>query len=513
MSHCRPGLAALAGLLLVAAWASASSAHPPTEAAQHRVIIDSTNYQSEQQLLAKTQVMVVAKVESVTTDRSASQPASLVALKVHDLIRGHTGKKLVVAQPRAAPIQAGQVVQLPLRRGQTYLLLLARVPGVEDFFLVGGTAGEFAYNSSTHRFTKLDTSAQWEDSDFPLSLAKAGAVAMPESTQPSWLNPGGAVGPQAVSWSSMANYLGMSLTDVSCPSTNLCLFAGEDSAPNPGVVVPAVAVSIGPFIPQANVVGTTTTFAPSSNSTAWSFVACAGAALCVLSSADGVYVTTDPTAAHWTLEVPPSPGYDFGQVSCPTVSFCAVATGAGVLVSESPSSGSLAWKYIRIGTVGQAISCPSPQLCVAGGYGNVTVGGWIETSGNPLVPASWHGGPTPHPSFAQHSGQYGVTGISCPTTAFCVAAVVAGEPLVSTNPAGGVGTWSEATNGSMGNPGFAACTTAGECSVSGVGSFAAKSEAAGPGITGYPLPGVSCVSTAFCVAVTGEQLAVAARTG
>lgn len=513
MTHRTQGLAVLAGFLLAAAWTSASSAHPASDGAQHRVIIDSTNYQSVQQLLANTQVMVVAKVESVTTDRSASQRASLVTLKVHDVVRGHVGRKLVVAQPRAARPQAGQVVQLPLRRGRTYLLLLARAPGAGVFFLVGGNAGEFAYNSTTQRFTKLDTTAPWENSDFPLSLAKAGAAAMPESTQPSWLSPGSPAGPQAVSWSDMANDLGMSLTDVACPSKNLCVFAGEVTPPTPAVVVPAVAASTGPFTPQANVVGTTTSFPPSSNSTSWSFVACAGAALCVLSSPDGVYVTTDPTAAHWALNVAPSAGYYFGQVSCPAVSFCAVATGSGVLVSESPSSGSSAWKYIHIGTVGQAISCPSPQLCVAGGYGNATVGGWIETSSSPLDPASWRGGPTPHPSFAQHSGQYGVTGISCPSAAFCVAAIAAGEPLVSTDPAGGVGTWTEPSGGSTDNPGFAACSAAGQCSVSGVGSFAARSGAPGPGITGYPLPGVSCISTAFCVTVADERLAVGAGAG
>ena len=60
----------------------------------------------------------------------------------------------------------------------------------------------------------------------------------------------------------------------------------------------------------------------------------------------------------------------------------------------------------------------------------------------------------------------------------------------------------------MDNPGFAACTTAGRCSVSGVGSFAAQGEAPGPGIAGYPLPGVSCVSITFCVTVTDEELAV-----
>jgi hypothetical protein len=231
----------------------------------------------------------------------------------------------------------------------------------------------------------------------------------------------------------------------------------------------------------------------------------------VLSSVDGVYVTTDPTAAHWTLAVAPSAAYGFGQVSCPTVSLCAVAVGSGVIVSASPAGGSSAWSYIRIGPLGQAISCPSPELCVAGGSGNETVGGWIETSTDPLIPASWHGGPTPHPLFAQHSGQYGVTGISCPTTAFCIAAVEGGEPLVSTDPAGGVGTWTEATSGAAygtANPGVAACTTVGQCSVTGVGSFGTSSGAPGPGIVGYPLPGVSCVSSSFCVTVTDNQLAV-----
>jgi len=516
MTHRRQGLAILAGFLLVAVWASASSAESAglaSKAAQHKVTVDSTDYQSVQQLLANTQAMVVAKVQSVTPDRSASQPAFLVTLKVSHLIRGHVEKRFLVVQPRAARTEVGQAVQVPLRSGQTYLLLLARSPGAGAYFLVGGSAGAFSYNSTTKRFTKLATSAPWENSDFPLSLAEAGAGALPESTQPSWLSPGGSAGPQAVSWSSMANDLGMNPTDVSCPSENLCLFAGDVTPPNPGVVVPAVAASSGPFTPQANVVGTTTTFPPSSASTSWSFVACASTSLCVVSSPDGVSVTTDPTTAHWALEVAPTAGYYFGQVSCPTVSFCAVAAGSGVLVSESPSSGPSAWKYIGIGTVGGSISCPSPQLCVAGGYGNATVGGWIETSSNPLVPGSWHGGPTPHPSFAQHSGQYGVSGISCPSTAFCVAAVAAGEPLISTDPAGGVRTWTEAANGAMGDPGFAACTTAGQCAVSGVGSFATSGGAPGPGITGYPLPGVSCVSTAFCVTVTGEQLAVAAGAG
>ena len=511
MTHRRRALAALAGFLLVASWAAASSAHPVGHVTQHRVIIDSTNYQSVQQLLANTQVMVVGAVESVAVDRLASRPASLVMVKIHHVLRGSPGKRLVVVQTRAARAQAGEVTQVPLRKGRTYLLLLDRDQAAGTYFLVGGSAGEFAYNSTTQRFTKLDTSAQWENSDFPLSLAEAGATAMPEKSQPSWLTPGGSAGPEAVSWTTMANDLGMSPTDVACPSENLCIFAGAVAPSSPGVVVPAVAASTGPFTAHANVVGTTMTFPPSS-SISQSFVACAGTGLCVVSSADGIYTSTDPAAAHWTLEVAPSSGYNFAQASCPTVSFCAVATGAGVLVTDAPTNGSSAWKYIPIGTVGQAVSCPSPRLCVAGGFGNATVGGWIETSSSPLVPSSWHGGPTPHPSFAQHSGQYGVTGIACPTTGFCVAAVAAGEPLISTDPAVGIGTWTEVANGALGTPGFATCTE-GQCSVSEVGSFTAPRGAPGPGTTGFPLPGVSCLSTAFCVTVADEQLAVGAGAG
>ena len=156
----------------------------------------------------------------------------------------------------------------------------------------------------------------------------------------------------------MVNDLGLNPTDVSCLSENLCLFAGDVSPPDPGEEIPAVAVSIGPFTPHGSVVGTTTTFPPNSDTTE-SFVACPGPTLCVVSSVDGIYVTRDPTASQWVREVAPSAEYSFGQVSCPTVSFCAVATGSGVLVSGSPSGGSSAWSYIRLGLLGLG---PSPVL-------------------------------------------------------------------------------------------------------------------------------------------------------
>ena len=202
MTHRRQLLAVLAGFVLAAMLASCSAASPAKHAAQARIVIDSTNYQSTSQLLANTQVMVMARAESVRADRSAlaSQPASLVTVRVNDAIRGHVGRRLVVEQPRSKTSQVGQLEQAPLKNGRTYLLLLARDPGTGFYYLVGGSTGEFSYNNKTKLFTKLDATATWEESGFELSLAKSGAAAFPQTIQPSWLtSPGGSPGSQAVS--------------------------------------------------------------------------------------------------------------------------------------------------------------------------------------------------------------------------------------------------------------------------------------------------------------------------
>ncbi|HVT41798.1 MAG TPA: hypothetical protein VHD39_02355, partial [Acidimicrobiales bacterium] len=362
----------------------------------------------------------------------------------------------------------------------------------------------------TKRFTTLDPSATWEPSDFTIQLAKVGAGMFQAGgpPQPSWLtNPGGASGSPTVTWSTMTNDLGLNPNDVSCPSARLCVFAGTLEPSRPGVEIPAVAISTGPFTPHGDLVGTTTSFPQNSDYGGLAYVACASPTMCVLSTIDGIYAASDPTSAHWTMEAP----HGGGQVSCPTVSFCAVAAGSGVYVSGAPLGGPSAWAYTQLGTPGLgAIACPTAKLCVAGGSDGLTVGGWIETSTDPLAASSWHGGKTTWPPYAQHSGQYSVGGISCPTTAFCIAAVAAGAPLVSTNPAGGIRTWTQVANNTNGedNPGFAQCASSGHCTVSGIGSFEAGSGGAGPGIAGYPLPGVSCVSTAFCVTTTDNELAV-----
>ena len=73
-----------------------------------------------------------------------------------------------------------------------------------------------------------------------------------------------------------------------------------------------------------------------------------------------------------------------------------------MLVSRSPAIAS-SWSLIRFGPYGvQAISCPTTALCVAGGFGTGTVGGWLETSTNPGDASAWHGHETNYPPSAQH---------------------------------------------------------------------------------------------------------------
>ena len=171
----------------------------------------------------------------------------------------------------------------------------------------------------------------------------------------------------------MVNDLGLSLTDASCPSENICVFAGYTQPPSPGQEIPAVTVSTGPFTPHGSVVGTTTTL-PQTSNYAWSFVACSGPTPCVLSSVDGLYATTDTTSAHWTLEILPSPEYSFGQVSCRNSPFARCL--ANVQRAESDPSWQVA-PQPGPGTVGYPlpeVSCVSTSSCVTTTDGQLAVG-------------------------------------------------------------------------------------------------------------------------------------------
>jgi hypothetical protein len=513
MTRRTQALGILASFLCVSTWLIG----PAPAAAAHGVITTSTNYQSVSDLLDATDVMVQGTVLAVHSDGSApsSQPASLVTIRVTHAFRGHPGKRIVVWQPRGNGVGGASLQQVSLRKDRSYLLLLTHPHDVGFYVLVGGKAGEFGFDKATHLFLRLDDEATWEPTEFGVSLVEEGAGAFGSVQTPSAASTTTTTSVQGVpnlSWSTLADNLNLSPTDVACPRANLCVFAGSAEARIAGQYVPAVAVSTGPFTTQHGVVGKTTKF-PVTSSYGYPYIGCAGPSLCLASTPDGLYATTDPTSGRWNREVGPSSDIGFYQIACPTVSFCAVAAGSGVLVSRSPAVAS-SWSLIQFGPFGvQAISCPTTALCVAGGFGTGTVGGWLETSTNPGDASAWHGHETTYPPSAQHSGQYGVSGISCPTTAFCVAATVAGPTLVSSDPAGGIGTWTSVGGDTMPSPGTASCTTGGACAVSGVGTFTTSASAAGPGIVGFPLPGVSCVSVNFCFALNDNQLEAGTGSG
>jgi hypothetical protein len=306
-------------------------------------------------------------------------------------------------------------------------------------------------------------------------------------------------------WTDMVNDLNIDPAVVSCPTTTLCVFTGSTPGPTPGHNEQAAAASTGPFTPGARVTGRITLTLPGVNTLL--YVSCASAILCVLSTPSALYATRTPLTGPWILQRSSQSGERFEGISCPSLTFCAVATGYGVLVSMSPMGGPSAWSTTDLSQAGggiDTIACPTSTECVAGGsgIGGDCVGGLILTSTDPAGGAStWIGGPTAHDQFAQHCGQYGIDGLTCPTTAFCVAHVVAGDPLITTHPTVGVSAWHSVPSRSI--QGAAWCDAKGTCRVTGSLTFQSAPGGPGPGVAGWPQFVVSCPSVSLCVSVGG----------
>jgi hypothetical protein len=305
-------------------------------------------------------------------------------------------------------------------------------------------------------------------------------------------------------WADMVNDLNIDPAVVSCPTTTLCVFTGSTPGPTPGHNEQAAAASTGPFTPGARVTGRITMTLPGVNTPL--YVSCPSATLCVLSTPSALYATRTPLSGPWILQRSSQSGEGFLGISCPSLTFCAVATGHGVLVSTSPMGGPSAWSPTDLSEAGgpiDTIACPTSTECMAGGDGaGNCVGGVIVASADPTGGAStWIGGPTANQGGAQHCGQYGIDGLTCPTTAFCLAHVVAGDPLITTHPTVGVFAWHPVPSRSI--QGAAWCDTKGTCRVTGSGSFQSAPGAPGPGVAGWPQFVVSCPSVSLCVSVGG----------
>jgi hypothetical protein len=307
-----------------------------------------------------------------------------------------------------------------------------------------------------------------------------------------------------VTWSAMVDGLNMDPAVVDCPSMDLCVFTG--GTPIPGTVgryEQAVSVSTGPFRPGSTVSGHLTPL-PTGNG-AQVYVSCPSTTLCVLSTSTAIYASTSPTSGIWVQQLVAPNGQEvFAGVSCSSLTFCAVVTRNGkVVLSEDPAGGPSAWSSSTVSSssVLLTISCLVTRLCVAGGLGVDGTTGWVGVSQDPGGgPAAWSSGDLPQPTLAQGPGQF-LVAVTCLTTSFCTAS--SGGLLVTTDPAAGPSAWQRVSASGVVPPSVAWCEAGGVCTVSGVGTY--RTAGSGVASVGIPWPGVSCVTTSFCISVDASN--------
>ena len=125
----------------------------------------------------------------------------------------------------------------------------------------------------------------------------------------------------------------------------------------------------------------------------------------------------------------------FTGVSCPSTELCVAVGGGDITTSTDPTGGAGAWTVAKVvadsseylgGSELVGVSCASASLCFA-----TEAGGEILTSTDPTGGASawqvWTGVP-----FGD---------LSCPSVRMCVALTGEGDVVTSTDPTGGAGAW------------------------------------------------------------------------
>jgi hypothetical protein len=242
-------------------------------------------------------------------------------------------------------------------------------------------------------------------------------------------------------------------------------------------------------------------------------VSCPSTGLCVaVDSAGDVLSSTDPTggAGAWIRASGVAEG--FTAVSCPSIELCvAVGQGGVIATSIDPAGGADAWALANVVAPGdleaqggdlEAVSCASVSLCVAtDNHGDV----WTST--HPTGGASaW--------IKTNVDGSHILSGVSCPTESLCVAVDYnGGDVVTSTDPAGGVGAWT-VTGIDPGHMLFdVSCSYESLCvatddygnaltSTDPTGGASAWSSAH---VSGGLIEHVSCASWGFCVAMNGSE--------
>ena len=185
-------------------------------------------------------------------------------------------------------------------------------------------------------------------------------------------------------------------------------------------------------------------FLPTAAAVVAGFLAAAPPALASLTWSTPVLVDHQPPYAGDYL------GGSLGAISCASSRLC-VAGGSGALLSSTdPTGGIRAWDPVQAPSTDQltgvaetavsGLSCPSSTLCVG------TVGLGVVTSTGPArAAAAWK--LTVFPQLSGGSGGSALTAVSCASPQLCVAVGAVGgvgEVFSSTDPTGGPRAWKEA---------------------------------------------------------------------
>ena len=215
--------------------------------------------------------------------------------------------------------------------------------------------------------------------------------------------------------------------------------------------------------------------------TGLSGVACPAATLCIAVDRRGDILTSrSPAAApsSWASATIDPPGTGLTGVACASATLCVAVDGQGsAFVSGDPSAGAAGWRASAIdpGHALTGIACPTAELCVATDDDASVVtstdptGGasaWTRSTIDNQVSYSClkYGEPCPPASFS---------GVSCPSSAACVAGDDFGSAWTSVSPGAGASSWHSAGVNSFaayGSDQYSPCPTAGlQCIMVGGG--------------------------------------------
>jgi hypothetical protein len=288
---------------------------------------------------------------------------------------------------------------------------------------------------------------------------------------------------------------------ISCPSTSLCLAAGDGS----------VFSSTDPFANSPPTWGQTAAF----DGTPGLSAASCSRAMCAVADASGHILTSAApvlATSSWSSAYTGVAGVD--SLSCPSARFCAAITFAGqVLVSNDPSAPDPTWSMYNIGLNAGAfaISCPSSSLCVAANFQDQ-----VATSINPAAGAGTWSIRTIRAARP--------AGLACPSVALCVMSINLrdGQLAITTDPTGPARAWrirrvdTAHTNHSASAAMIGvSCPTTKLCVASdNAGHIVASTDPGNPKASwvqrqvnhGYAIDGVACPEDNLCVAYSALQI-------